>query len=122
MFLLTPNSPGPNYAAEVEPFSPFTKQDLTTLQNEVMSAKKFADIGCGYGAIPIELSRRSSVPAIGVDIAPYAIEWARERAAAANVTSVCFQVGTFENTHLPDACVDLVVSVDAFWLTPGRMV
>ena len=69
------------------------------------------DLGCGPGAITIDLARR--VPqgrALGWDREKAQIDTAREAAAAAGVTNIEFVVGDVGDLKLPAASVDLVFS------------
>ncbi len=78
----------------------------------IASGERVLDVGCGCGATTLELSRRVA-PAgavVGVDISAPMLARARERARAAGVTNVHFELGDAQ-THAFDAgAFDVVFS------------
>jgi SAM-dependent methyltransferase len=79
------------------------------------------DLGCGRGGTGLWLARAFSARLVGLDFSPVAIELASARAAHfVPEGQASFQVGSFEQTGLPDACADGVVSMDALPFTEDR--
>lgn len=80
---------------------------VRTLTSEAIPADgRVIDLGCGAGDYSVVLAERG-YRVVGVDIAPTAIEWAREKAAAAGV-EVDFRVGS-------------VVTLEGISIGPSRM-
>jgi len=92
---------------------------------------RLLELGCGAGNISVWLARRG-YEVCGVDIAPTAIEWAREKARAANVTAqflvgdVCnlarFDEAPFDAV-LDGHCLHCIIGADRprFLATAARM-
>ncbi|HEY6738479.1 MAG TPA: methyltransferase domain-containing protein, partial [Actinopolymorphaceae bacterium] len=64
------------------------------------------EVGCGPGVL-LRLAAAAGARVTGVDPSPEMVRMARRRAPSADV-----RVGTAEETGLPDAAVDLVLSVN----------
>ena len=76
------------------------------------------DLGCGRGGTGLWLARAFSARLIGLDISPRALEMAGRKASDFLPEGRAeFREGTFEQTGLPDACADGVVSMDALPFT-----
>ncbi|WP_375792265.1 class I SAM-dependent methyltransferase [Streptomyces rhizosphaericus] len=72
------------------------------------------DLGCGRGGPGLWLARATSARLVGVDHSQQAIEIATVRATSFVPNGMArFQIGTFEDTGLPDSCANGVVSMDA---------
>ncbi|MCB0063726.1 MAG: methyltransferase domain-containing protein [Caldilineaceae bacterium] len=81
-------------------FLPYLKPGMTLL-----------DCGCGSGSITVGLAKVVAPgQVVGVDIAEAEIERARQRATAANVTNVEFQVGNIYQLDFPDNSFDALFS------------
>jgi ubiquinone/menaquinone biosynthesis C-methylase UbiE len=86
------------------------------LYNQVASAvdltdKDVLEVGCGRGAGTKFISTQlKASKAIGVDLAPEAIEWCRKTNGGPGRD---FQVGDAENLTFPDASFDAVVNVES---------
>jgi ubiquinone/menaquinone biosynthesis C-methylase UbiE len=79
------------------------------------SAGPVLEIGCGTGTLLRRLAAAAPDRAfLGVDPLPNYVEHARERARAAGVDNLRFEVGTAESLgeHVPPASAGLVLSVD----------
>lgn len=72
--------------------------------------KTVADFGCGDGTEAVELARRGAMRVVGIDIRESCLTAAREAAAHHGVSDRCI----FTAAPGEIACVDTVVSVDAF--------
>jgi len=81
---------------------------------------RVADIGCGDGALAVEMARRGA-DVTGVDPDPAQIAAARSRAEAAGL-SIRFLCAPAEALPLPGGSMDRVVAVTAlcFMAEPGR--
>jgi len=74
------------------------------------------EIGCGRGAFAIELARRGA-HVTAVDVSTVAIDLARARAASAGI-DIDFRVLDAQDTGLPAATYDLVVSCECLEHVP----
>ena len=77
------------------------------------SGETLADIACGNSELGRWVARHAGALYIGVDPSIEALKQARARAASSRAT---FVEGHFTATGLPDASVDGVLIVDAFFL------
>jgi SAM-dependent methyltransferase len=75
---------------------------------EPKAGERFLDLGTGAGALAIMAARKGAAT-VGVDIAPEAIEQAREAAAAERV-DVTFEVGDAADLRYDDGAFDVVAS------------
>lgn len=82
------------------------------------------DFGCGGGIDVILAARRVGEhgKVIGVDMTPQMIDRAGEAVAQAGIpsSSVEFRLASLENTTLPDACADVVISNCVINLCPNK--
>jgi SAM-dependent methyltransferase len=117
---------GEEYPAEVDPTSSCTWSVLGEMVRRLRLRPDglLVDLGCGRGGTGLWLARAFSARLVGVDASPKGVELAAERIGEffpwADGARVRFQVGTFEETLLPDQCADGVVSMDALPFTPDR--
>jgi ubiquinone/menaquinone biosynthesis C-methylase UbiE len=114
---------GDEYPAEVEPSSSCTWSVLGEMVGRLRLRPDdlLVDLGCGRGGTGLWLARAFSARLIGLDFSPVAIELANARAADfVPEGRATFQVGTFEQTGLPDACADGAISMDALPFTADR--
>ncbi len=91
---------------------------MQALSGSSPSGLRFLELGCGDGSISLELSRQG-MEVHGVDIVPFAIEWAREK------SSVSGSEGFFVNgivTTLPyrTGVFDIVLDADCSHCIIGR--
>jgi len=118
---------GAEFPAEVDPSSSCTWSVL----GEMVKALRLrpddllVDLGCGRGGTGLWLARAFSARLTGVDFSPKAVELATARIAEFFpqpdlAEKISFQVGSFEQSGLPDACASGVVSIDALPFTPDR--
>jgi ubiquinone/menaquinone biosynthesis C-methylase UbiE len=81
------------------------------------------DLGCGRGGTGLWLARACSARLVGIDLSPVAVALAAARVPGflpERGGDARFEVATFEETGLPDACADGVVSMDALPFSPDR--
>jgi SAM-dependent methyltransferase len=107
---------GEEYPAQVEPSSSCTWSVLGAMVQGLRLSPDdvLVDLGCGRGGTGLWLARAFSARLIGVDFSPVAIGLARARAPQFLAQGRArFEIGTFTETGLPDACADGVVSMDA---------
>ncbi len=74
------------------------------------------DVGCSHG-LAVEALWKWGVPAVGVDIAPYAIRMAKKYRTSTmplcgEGEPECFQVASATNLPFPDKSVDAIISTD----------
>jgi SAM-dependent methyltransferase len=108
-----------DYPEEAEPFGFVTKADLGALVDalKIDGTATLLDVGCGRGGPGLWIARETGCTLIGLDILAEAIAHADRLAARFGRTGRAkFAVGTFTDTGLPDASVDAIMSVDAFWM------
>ena len=114
---------GAEYPAQVDPSSSCTWSVLGQMVGRLRLRPDdlLVDLGCGRGGTGLWLARAFSARLVGVDFSPVAIEIAQSRAAGFLPAGRAeFRVGSFEETGLPDASADGVVSMDALPFTPDR--
>lgn len=114
---------GAEYPAQVDPSSSCTWSVLAEAVGRLRLRPDdlLIDLGCGRGGTGLWLARAFSARLVGLDFSPVAIEIARARAAEfLPADHAEFRVATFEETGLPDACADGVISMDALPFTPDR--
>jgi SAM-dependent methyltransferase len=80
-----------------------------------------ADLACGAGGPGLWMAAQSGASLIGVDPSPAGLAAARARARGAGLAGRArFDLGTFEQTSLPDDAADAVMSVEALQYAPGK--
>jgi 2-polyprenyl-3-methyl-5-hydroxy-6-metoxy-1,4-benzoquinol methylase len=83
-------------------------------QREVFPQQgKLLELGCGAGLLSIQFAKMG-YQVTGIDIAPTAIEWARENAAQAQVSVQFIQGDVLTLTDLVDQSFDIVVDGRCF--------
>jgi len=79
------------------------------------------DLACGAGGPGLWMARESTSSLIGVDPAAAGLAVSRRRADAVGLADRArFEQGTFEQTGLPDAVADAVMSVEALQYAPDK--
>ena len=76
--------------------------------NHLPTSGRLLELGCGAGSLTMWFEQRA-FEVYGVDIAPSAIEWARETAAAQGSHAVVDQSDICQGLNYPDAWCDIVV-------------
>jgi len=84
------------------PYVPSKKKQLEEILGSIPFKKKmkFLDLGCGDGRVVMSVARRYGVQAVGVDINPMVIAWARLKTRLARLTKVEFRVENIFKTKL----------------------
>jgi SAM-dependent methyltransferase len=79
------------------------------------------DIACGMAGPALLAARNLGAKLIGIDISPVAVRRATERAKDLGMSRVAaFAVGRFDDTGLPTASADAVMSEDALQYVPDK--
>ena len=107
---------GDEFPEEVDPSSSCTWSVLGEMVGRLrlVPGQLLVDFGCGRGGTGLWLARAFSARLIGVDVSPRGLEIARRRAAEFLPEGRAeFRHATFEQTGLPSASVDGLVSMDA---------
>lgn len=108
---------------ELFPFLPYILQDVweigadpNTIINLIkkyfnnLSVLKVLDLGCGKGAVSINISRECGCTCKGIDAVPEFIAFAKQKAAALNVGHLCsFEVGDIREKVKDLSNFDIVV-------------
>ena len=114
---------GEDHPGEVEPFSSCTWWTLGQMIAglRLQPGEQLVDLGCGRGGPGLWLTRATSAKLIGIDFSPVAVELAAKRAPHFVPEGRAeFRVGRFDETGLPDAVANGVISMDALPFAPDR--
>lgn len=86
------------------PYVPSKKKQLGTIFDAVPFKKnvRFLDLGCGDGRVVIQVAHQYKIQAVGVDINPMVIAWARLKTKFAHLANVEFRVENIFKTRLED--------------------
>jgi ubiquinone/menaquinone biosynthesis C-methylase UbiE len=107
------------YSRKPVPDESVYQQKLEVTQSYFRPEMEVLEIGCGTGSTAIV--HAPHVRHIrAVDISPKMIEIAREKAAAAAIENVDFEVGTVENLSPPDQSLDAVLGLSILHLLEDR--
>ncbi len=112
-----------NYPSGLDHFGFVTKKDLemfirllNTKQGDVL-----LDIGCGKGGPGLKIAEQKKLKLIGIDIIPEAIQKANLLKENFDlVYKPTFEVGGFCSIPMPSNSVDVVISIDAFWMVKNK--
>ncbi|MEW6081241.1 MAG: class I SAM-dependent methyltransferase [Bacillota bacterium] len=119
---------------DIIPFLPYLLQDLWELgssPSEMLSLIQshirldedayVLDLGCGKGAVSIQLAKGLKCLFKGIDLIPDFVEYAREKAKEYDVSSLCeFEVGDIAEAVKKERCYDLVIYGAVGDVLPGR--
>lgn len=113
------------YPDDADPFGFVTISDLNRFAEalKLREGERLLDVGCGRGGPGLWVARKTGAALIGMDILPEAVAQAdalRERLGVP-VERAEFAVGSFTKTNLPDASVEAIMSVDAFWMVLDKI-
>jgi len=97
-----------SYARKLAATQALMRPDMTVLE-----------FGCGTGSTAIAHAPNAA-RIRAIDISPRMIEVAREKAEAAGVANVTFEVGAIEALDLPDGSVDAVLGLSILHLVEDR--
>lgn len=86
------------------PYVPSKKKHLLKILKAIpfKSNMKFLDLGCGDGRVVLLAAETYKIKAVGVDINPMIIAWARLKARLRNIANVDFKVESVFKTNLAD--------------------
>ncbi|HWG26221.1 FAD-dependent monooxygenase [Actinospica sp.] len=107
---------GEEHCEEVDPSSSCSWSLLGDMIARLRLApgEQLVDLGCGRGGTGLWLARAFNARLTGVDVSQRGVEISRRRAPEFLPAGRAeFRRGTFEQTGLPSACADGVVSMDA---------
>ncbi len=84
------------------PYVPSKKKLIVNILQEIPLTKKtrFLDLGCGDGRVVIAAAKEYKLKAVGIDINPMIIAWAKIKARLTKVTAVEFRVANIFKTDL----------------------
>ena len=112
--------------AELIPFIPIILQDLWTLGSmpayvielvekhvPITTVKNVVDLGCGKGAVLIQLSQALGLSGLGIDLLPAFVEAAQQKAVRWGVSDrVTFEVGDIRAAIVHHRDIDLLIYGD----------
>ena len=112
---------GDEYPAGLHTYSWVSRTELNQVADLVAAAaaQDLVDVGCGRGGPGLWVAGTTGAHLTGIDIAESALDEGRRLASELDVEAT-FRIGSFEETGLPDASADLVMSFDAFLFAPDK--
>jgi SAM-dependent methyltransferase len=114
---------GPEYPAELEPYSYVTRTQLGDFVDHlgVADGQTLVDVGCGRGGPGLWVAATTGASLLGVDISPTAVADAAQRAIAVGLGDRArFVVGTFDAIPAESAAADALMSIDALLFAPDK--
>ena len=78
------------------------------------------DVGCGIGGPAISIAEQVGASVVGIDLSPVNVATARERARAAGLDRVTFEVADAMALAFPDACFDGVYAFESGCHSPDK--
>jgi ubiquinone/menaquinone biosynthesis C-methylase UbiE len=114
---------GPDYPDDFYHISFLTLAELRRLATDLRLSPgmTFADLACGMGGPGLWLARETGANLIGIDLSEVGVLQATRRAEALGLSGTTrFATGAFEQTGIPTATVDAVMSVDALQYSPDK--
>jgi SAM-dependent methyltransferase len=112
----------PEFPPEVQPYSYVPLSGLREIATALgdRTIRSLVDVGCGRGGPGLWVARELGCPLTGIDFSAVAVHQAAQRAPLFNVEAT-FRVAKFDQTGLPDAAADAVMSVDAMHFPPDTV-
>jgi len=115
---------GSNYPEGLNNFGFVTKKDLKQISKHLVdtNGSSLLDIGCGIGGPGLHIAEQHKLELTGIDIVEEAINQAN--LFKENFTlnyDAKFELGDFCNIPLPDASMDNMISIDAFWMVHDKV-
>ncbi len=94
-------------------------QDRLADSLEVREDDRVLDAGCGRGVVPVHLAEKYRCTIDGIDIIPFEIERAKQRAGQRDVSDrVTFQVMNYADMAFPDDTFDCVYTMESLSHAP----
>lgn len=118
------NAFGDNFPNEIDHFGFVTNRDLEMFADllEEHKGTTLLDIGCGKGGPGLRVAEKHDLKLIGIDIVSVAIERANIFKKKFKLNQEAeFTLGSFTEIPLPNASVDHVISIDAFWMVDDKV-
>jgi ribosomal protein L11 methylase PrmA len=86
------------------PYVASKKNQLSTILREIPFSKKmkFLDLGCGDGRVVMSVAKEYGIEALGVDINPMIIAWAKFKTQLAQIPTAKYKVENIFKTNLVD--------------------
>lgn len=86
------------------PYVSSKKKQLEAVFDSIPFKKKvrFIDLGCGDGRVVMQVAQQYKIQAVGVDINPMMIAWARLKNKFARISNIEFRVENIFKTKLED--------------------
>jgi len=115
---------GEEYPATLDTYSEVTPSELNRFVADLRLSPGdvLVDVGCGRGGPGLWVATQAGSRLIGIDIAETAVNAARVRAVALELTDRAeFHLGSFQDTGLSEASVHAVMSVDALLFAPDKL-
>jgi ubiquinone/menaquinone biosynthesis C-methylase UbiE len=114
---------GDDYLEDADPNSFISKRDLYNIIHylKIKKGERIVDLACGRGGPGLWVARETNAKLTGIDISEVAIKIARSRISDFHLNEdVKFQIGSFEETGLPDSYFDAAMSIDALLLARDK--
>ncbi len=115
---------GDNYPTGLNHFGFLTNTDLEMISRDLNTehGDSVLDIGCGKGGPGLRLAEKHGLKLIGIDLIPEAIYEADLFKAKFDLDfEAKFKVGGFCEIPLSDSTIDVVISIDAFWMVHDKV-
>ncbi len=86
------------------PYVPSRKKQVLSILSEIPFKKntKFLDLGCGDGRVVLAAAKQYEIQAVGIDINPMIIAWAKLKARLARLPNIEYRVENIFKTPLGD--------------------
>lgn len=121
MRLWRENAYGGDFPPEFAHIGFLTLTEARRLLDLLQPSDTIVDVACGGGGPGLWMAKESGADLIGVDPSAAGLVTARQRAANTGLGERSrFQVGSFEQTELPDDTADVAMTIEAFQYAPDK--